>query len=450
MNTYFKLTKWLLMLPVVGIFIVSTSTLFPFIVGKYVWFRSSVDLALIIFLFGLLLHDDTSEMWNRVKAVLKQPLVVAVSIFIAIFLLAGFFGVDPMMSFWSNFERGEGGLQLLHFWAWFVLLVTLFKEDKDWYSIFNFALVGGALMAFYGFMAGVGVGGFIGPKLLADRFSGSIGNPAYTAAYSVFMLFYIGFLLASKYRKALRSGGAILLYVLAALFFTTFLLAATRGAFMGLVVSAVAFLGFFVYTHKAWRKWLVSAILALVLLVGIGIKFQDSKFVKAIPGSRIFDISVTTETFADRTIMWNIAVSGFKERPLLGWGPENYLHIFDTHFDTRYFKPASGFGAWFDRAHSIYFDYLAETGILGLLSYLGIFVVFYWQFLKKRVGDSLLSERTTILQGLLFSVLFAYLVQGIVLFDVSPIYSNVFLVLAFGAYLFQSHGSRSHNAVTNN
>lgn len=436
---YFKVAKWLLVLPVLGIFIVSTSTLFPFIVGKYVWFRTTVDFALIAFFLGLLFSDHESHMLARVKEVLQQPLTIAVSLFVAVFLLAGFFGVDPAMSFWSNFERGEGGLQLLHFWAWFVLLVTLYREEKDWQNLFGFALLGGLLMAVYGFFAGIGASGFIGPKFGADRFAGSIGNPAYTAAYSIFMLFYIAYLLVGKYRTKLRSLMAILLYVLAAIFFMTFLLAGTRGAFLGLVASAVAFLGFFIYTHKAWRKWLVSATVVLVLLVGLGIKFQNSKFIQAIPGSRIFDISTSAETFSDRTVMWKIALNGARERPLLGWGPENYLRIFDTQFNIRYFKPASGFGAWFDRAHSIYFDYLAETGILGLLSFLGMFVVFYMQFWKKRKEESVLHTRSLVEQALLFSILFAYLVQGVVLFDVSPIYLNTFLILAFGAYQFQSH-----------
>lgn len=447
MSNYFKITKFLLVLPVLGIFIVSTSTLFPFIVGKYVWFRSTVDFALVAFLLGLLFNDDLGHMWGRVKSVFTQPLVIAVSLFVAVFLLAGFFGVDPMMSFWSNFERGEGGLQLLHFWIWFTLLVTLFREEKDWQNLFGFALAGGVLMAAYGLLAGIGASGFIGPKLGVDRISGSIGNPAYTAAYSIFLLFYIAYLLVSKYRTRLLSAGAYVLYGLAALFFTSFLLAATRGAFMGLVASAVAFLGFFVYTHKEWRKWLITAILALLLVVGLGIKYQDSAFVKAIPGSRIFDISVTAETFSDRTIMWRIALNGAMERPILGWGPENYLHIFDQKFETSYFKPVAGFGAWFDRAHSIYFDYLAETGVLGLASFLGMFVVFYIQFFKKRKEDSVLSTKSTLEQALLFSIFFAYLVQGIVLFDVSPIYINTFLILAFGAYHFQSKSAikTAHN-----
>ncbi len=435
----FKLSKFFLLLPVLGIAIVSSGTLFPFIVGKYVWFRTVVDLALISFTLGLLFHDGNNAVWHRLRALLREPLVIAVTVFVGIFLLACTFGINPSFSFWSNFERGEGGLQLLHFWLYFVLLVTLFREDKDWQRLFGFALAGGLLMAAYGFMAGVGVQGYIGPRFGADRFNGSIGNPAYAAAYALFMLFYAGYLLVSKYRHKLLSFGATALYVLMAIFVAVFWLAATRGAFMGFVASLIGFLGYFIYTKKHWRKWLLAVAIVVVVAVGALIKFKDTPLVKSIPGSRLFDISVTAQTFEDRTYMWHTAVEGFMHRPLLGWGPENYLQVFDRYMDIGYFKPAAGFGAWFDRAHSIYFDYLVETGILGLLSYLGIFVVFYWQFVKRSAGHSLLASRSAIERGLLFSVLFAYLVQGIVLFDVSPIYMNVFIILAFGAYQFESH-----------
>ncbi|MDO8557208.1 MAG: O-antigen ligase family protein [Candidatus Jorgensenbacteria bacterium] len=446
MKNYFTVAKFLLVFPVVGIVVVTVSTLFPFIVGKYVLFRTSVDLSLIVFLLGLLFQDAEGIMLRRVFAVLKRPLVVAVSIFVAIFLLASFFAFDPMMAFWSNFERGEGGLQLLHLWLFFVLLVTLFREKKDWRMIFWWTIVGGALSGIYGIFAGLGVSGFIG-ALFSDpgfRFQGSIGNPAYVAAYAIFLLFYVFYLLSSEYRRRLMSPGGIILLILGAGFLGMFFSAATRGAFLGLIAAVLVFLLYVMYSHKKWRRWMIVASLLIVAVVGSFVYFKDTTFVKSIPGSRIFDISFKTETFQDRATMWKIALDGFRDQPLLGWGPENYLNIFDRRFNIEYFAPSAGFGAWFDRAHSVYFDYLAETGILGFLSFLSIFVVFYWQFIrfsKKQFslqGNSNRVSYVPILErGLLSAILVAYLVQGLVLFDVYTIYINLYLLLAFSAFTFQ-------------
>jgi len=445
------------------IFLVITSSLFPFIVGKYVWVRIAVDLALISFLLGLLFNQQESAQISinqRFKQLIKNPLVIAVSVFIFMFLLACLFGFDPKNSFWSNFERGEGGLQILHFYVFFALLVVLFKDEKDWRTIFTFTLIGGLGMALYGFLAGLGVQNFIGPRFNdpSFRFQGSIGNSAYVAAYAIFMLFYAGYILASKYRKQLFSFGALIFWLFFALFLAVFFAAATRGAFVGFVASLVVFIGYLAFCSKRWRKRLIGVAVVLVLAVILLVQFKDNSFIKSSPVSRILDLSFSTKTFQDRAIMWQIAIDGWKQRPIFGWGPENFLPIFDRDFNIKYFVPSQGFGAWFDRAHSIYFDYLAETGILGLLSLLGVWFVFYWQFFKTRIrtdkerintdnpyksdkisiNPRLENQHQSALQSaLLFALPIAYLVQGIVLFDVSPIYFNIFLFLAFAAYKFQ-------------
>ena len=191
----------------------------------------------------------------------------------------------------------------------------------------------------------------------------------------------------------------------------------------------------------------MSILILLMLIVGSLVYFRSTPFVKKIPGSRIFDISFSAETFQHRTIMWGIAWEGFKERPIFGWGPENYLNIFSKYYNPDYFTPGKGYGAWFDRAHSVIFDYLAETGIIGLISYIGIFVVLFWQIIKAKVFVSIgknqhesapiEGEWTFTLKALMIALPIAYLVQGLVLFDVSATYIPLFAFLAFASYKFQ-------------
>ena len=131
---YFKAAKFLLCLPVLLMTVIVTkSTLFPFIVGKYVFFRAVVGLALIAFLLGLLFDTaHGAQMFTRLKRIARQPLFIAVSAFTLAFLLACFFGINPAFSFWSNFERGEGGFQVLMFYAYFALLLAVFEKREDW------------------------------------------------------------------------------------------------------------------------------------------------------------------------------------------------------------------------------------------------------------------------------------------------------------------------------
>ena len=450
MFDYFKVSKFFLFIAPLAVMVISITTLFPFIVGRYVWFRMSVDLALIFFLVGFLVSRDPTAIISRVKEVFKKPLVIAVSIFTAIFILAGFFGINPSNSFWSNFERGEGGLQILHLWLFFILISVLFREERDWRRLFGWAITGGVISALYGVLAGFNSLGFLGPRFgeTGFRFSGSIGNSAYFAILSLFLMFYSLYLMRDK----IQSGQNIFSKWVWPSFLVLFFLvasvsAATRGAFLGLVAAVVVFLGYFVYSHRAWRKWLIVAGVAILIFVGVMVKYQDSPFVKSLPViSRLSTISFSVETFSTRAIMWKIALDGFKERPILGWGPENFLKVFDTRFDISYFNPTEGFGAWFDRAHSVYFDYLVETGILGLLSFLGIFIVLFWQIIKTIIKTPK-ENRTgsfSFTIAFLISLPVAYLIQGIVLFDVLSTYIQIFLFLAFAGYKLTSLNEEKH------
>ena len=439
MFDYFKLSKFFLLLPLIGIVIVSTTTLFPYIVGKYVFFRATVDISLILFLLGFLASPQMQEYAEHIKKIIRHPLVIAVTLFVIAFLLASLFGVDPAYSFWSNFERGEGGIQIVHLYIFFLLLAILFKDERDWNRVFAWALSGAFFMAVYGFFASAGVHGFIGAQFsegVGYRFQGSIGNPSYVAAYLIFSLFYILYLLRTKYYKKLKSAGAIFLLILAAFFLVVFYLAETRGAFMGLLIAGVAFLSYRAVSYAPLRKWFFIIAAVLIIVVGGLVYFKNTAVVKSLPGSRLFDISFSATTFQHRAIMWKTALDGFKERPVFGWGPENFIQVFDRHFNTAYYEPPGDFGAWFDRAHSIYFDYLVETGALGLLTYVGIFVVLYWQIFRMRISET--QENAGIMKfrkAWLFALPLAYLVQGIVLFDVFPMYLNNFLFFAFAVYL---------------
>jgi O-antigen ligase len=435
---FFKLSKWFLYATAFMVALVSLSTLFPFIVGKYVFFRTAVDLSLIFFLLGLVFDEGAAPYVARLKQIVRSPLFIAISAFTAIFLLAGFFGIDPAWSFWSNFERGEGGIQILHLYAFFVLLATLFREEGEWKRMLWFTVIGSALMIVYGLLAGAHIGNFVGSRFGEEgyRFQGSIGNPAYVAAYLLFTFFYTLVLAvrSGAFRDRMKGIG---FGVLLAAFLVMFIQTGTRAAFLALIAGALTFFAYLGYARPRWRKWMVSIGLALVVVVALLVQFRHVPVIAKLPGARVLDISATAETFSTRTEMWSIAWNAWKDRPLLGYGPENFLKVFDKYYDPSRYIPSQGFGAWYDRAHSIIFDYLAETGILGLLAFLSMFgalALLFRRPLPVRWGGE--SRESVVLKGLFLALPVAYLVQGVILFDVLTIYWNLFLFLAFSVFVF--------------
>lgn len=453
--TFERIAKWYLYIAVFAVVVVMNSIFFPFIGGKDYFFRFTVELALIFSVLFWAFEARQGDVEGRFRPWFKKPLFVAVTVFVAVVLLASAFALDPHAAFWSNYERGESGFQMIHYYIFFVLLALFLRTEKEWENIFKFSLVAAGLMILYGVIANFGVSGFInqyssgGPvpqgwwrKLVYARFQGSLGNPAYVAPYLIFSIFYAAYLWAKWKTSGAATALAHVGYgALIAILTFFFFLSQTRGAFLGLGVGIFAFVLFLVVAGRgSIRKWSTVAF-AVIILCGIGIfALRNSSFVEGLPGGRMLQISISDASARTRLWTWGSAWKGFLERPILGWGPENFTAVFDKYFDPRHYVPGMATETWFDRAHSVFFDYLAETGILGLLSYLAIFAVFIWEFFRKRGAELHLFER-----GLIIAMLVAYLVQGVSIFDVLPMYINLFLFAAFACYLFYNHSSHGQH-----
>ncbi len=427
---FIKLSKFFLYLVPLTVVVVTPSTLFPFIVGKYVFFRTAVGLALIFFLWNWATNKiQNSSASRRIKSqnYWKQPLIIVVSIFALIYVTSGFFGYNPSFSFWSNFERGEGGLQMIFLLIYFLLLAAVFKDEESWKKMLIAAIWAMVLVIGYGVGAALGIDKLFGEGF-CSRFSGSLGNPAYLGTYMLFAIFYAAYLLIGDWKTRRKW----LWLALIAAFPIFLLLSQTRGAFLGLGVAIISGLLYLFFNSSASKKVrLLSLFFAAVLIIGgsLAIKYRNSinlsmPFCEG--QTRLLDVSLNTQNFQTRLMLWKQSIAIFKEKPIFGWGMENFNVPFEKHYDPR-------FEVWYDRAHNIFFDYLTMTGILGLLSFVGIFMIYYWQFFKFSKQESALVVKT-----LFFSLPIAYLVQGLALFDVLPVYINLFLFLAFSAYKFQN------------
>lgn len=453
-----RIARWYCYASVFCVLVVVNSIFFPFIGGKDYFFRFTIELGIIAFLLWWAFEAKDGEVKHLFTTSFKQPLVVAVSIFALTVVLASLFGFDAHAAFWSNYERGEGGFQMLHYYALFMLLVMLFRREEDWQNMFKFSLVAACGMIGYGILGNFSVGGFIGPYsgsasppvgwwhiLMDGRFQGSLGNPAYVAPYLLFSMFYAAYLFTRKaitktLTKAKTWGYGILIFV----FCLFFILSQTRGAFLGLGAGIFAILVYLIWSGRGTlRKWSLITLGLFIVLGGIGFAIRNVPAVANLPEGRLLQISLSDSSAQTRLWVWGSAWQGFLERPIFGWGPENFTAVFDKYFNPNFFVPGQQTETWFDRAHSVFFDYLAETGIIGLLSYLSIFVIFYWNFFRKRKGmipEVRHAATAHVLQhAVVFALPVAYLVQGVAIFDVLPMYVNLFLFFGFASYYFAHH-----------
>src|SRR5262249_45374513 len=131
--------------------------------GKDYFFRFAVELSLACVVLWWAFEARKGQLLARFHELHRKPMVIAVTAFTLVYELACLFAYDMHAAFWSNYERGEGGFQMIHYWLFFILLVMLFKEEKEWKNFFRLSLVSAGGMILYGLLGDYSVGGFIGP-----------------------------------------------------------------------------------------------------------------------------------------------------------------------------------------------------------------------------------------------------------------------------------------------
>lgn len=393
-------------------FLVFSTFFFPFITSKAFAFRIVIEIAFAAWVLLALID-------SRYRP--KRTLVLySIFAFLAIIGVADLFGVAPVKSFWSNYERMEGFIALLHFGMFFLVISSVF-EEVHWKRWWNTSLVASFLMIIYCVLQLIGLrtihqGGV--------RVDGTLGNAIYLAVYMLFHIFIALFLLYRERKNIFLRWlyGLLIISETGILYYT-----ATRGAILGLLGGLVVMTLFNVRNKedKLFQKSSVTILIGLVILVGGFFGVKDSEFVKNSPVlSRFSSLNMEEIKTQGRYFVWPIALQGVKEHPILGWGQENFNYIFNKHYRPEMYK----LEPWFDRAHNIFLDWAVAGGILGLISYLILYIVLMLYIWKHDVGFS--HTEKSIFTGLVT----AYFFHNFFVFDHLISYILFFSLLSYIHY----------------
>jgi len=399
-------------------FLVSGSLFFPFITTKAFAWRIIVE---VIFALWIVLACVDPE--YRLK---KSPILYSFLAFIVIIGLADAFGVAPLKSMWSNFERMEGFVSLFHLGAFFIVTGSMFKE-REWKWWWNTNLIASAIMVVYCFFQLLGV---LAIHQGGARVDGTIGNAAYLAVYMLINIFVaIFYFTREKKGEFMRYVYGILIFLQVVILYYT----ATRGAILGLIggLGVVALLSIANKEHPKARKGGIIFIISCVVVIGGFLALRNTSFVKnnEVLG-RFASISFSELKSEGRSYIWPMAVKGIEERPLLGWGQENFNYVFDEHYSPQMFA----LEPWFDRAHNIFLDWGVAGGLLGLLGYLSLYVFMLIAIWKR---DTTLTHLE---KSLLTGLIAGYFFNNLFVFD------NLTSYVLFAALLAYVH-SRTAKAV---
>jgi O-antigen ligase len=311
------------------------------------------------------------------------------------------------------------------------------------------------------------------PISQGGRVDGTLGNPAYFAILAVYMVLLS--LLGIVYTK--KFSVKVLLVLFTVLNAVLLIYASTRSATLGLFVGLVSAGAIYLFDKKKFKyEWIalgISALLfaysvffrrdltldvfllilavtavavvksfvvnegkakkvvALLFLAGIALVTiftlaRESNFVKSnIFLNRFTTISVTDATGNSRIMVWKMAIEGLKEKPLLGWGQDNFSYVFAKHHNPGMYAQEP----WFDRSHNVFFDWLIAAGIIGLLGHLALYL--FAAILTHRAKLFSFAEKSII-----YGMLIAQFINNLFIFDNLASYMLFYAMLAYIAAIY--------------
>lgn len=424
------LLKWILYILAFVPLLVNLDTLFPFIFTKSLLIRTAVTLFWVLFaVYFFTRRREAKEVLDNNWRYIKNPLYVFVCLFMIVLAFSTVFAVNQEKGYFGDIERGEGFLGILHFFAFFVAALLVFKKE-DWATFFRFNLITGAMLLFDSVQE-LATGEFIRAQSL-------VGNPTFLAGYFLFVTFSAS--LAFFYSKD-RAGWRIFSFLMVFGGIVGVFLTGTRGAILGLLTAIFVVLFYFAIKGKdvfikiksfnqSLQRIAIALLVLAVLSIFAFISTSDNVFWQKIPGlNRFTNISLTDSTFQTRAISAGISFDAINpagnglHRLLIGYGWENFNIAYNKHYNPEYMRYES---LWFDRAHNKLLDVLVMTGVLGLIVYLGIWYMIFYLAFKK------VPEKEVAVPIIFFGS--AYFVQSLFVFDQISTYIPVFAFWAFAVF----------------
>lgn len=396
-------------------------TVYPWHFGKTVIFQIIIDI--LVVLAGIIWTRSNADKWRPDHL---DGLMLLFALSMTVSALAG---TDIIHSWWGDMQRAGGVFSWLQFTAFYFLVRIFFTQAEDWGRVRVAVYIAAVLSSLLA---------IIGPHIDSlhniivpnERLSGLIGNPIFLASYLILPAFWSA---ADGWRE--ESGKKYLYWGVSLLCLATIFLTQTRGALLAAIAAlpVMAIIYFFISRNRKARIWISVLAVFMLLSAGTGyFIFQNKSAQIAYPRvARLFSISLQDTTTSTRLMAWRIAWNGWKERPALGWGPENFINTFDKYYDPGFLKYSFAETVW-ERPHNYFLEIMNNNGLGGAAAYLAIFLwVLRKLFLaakgapesKKQIFFIILSGGWT-----------AYFIQGLFAFETSNSLQLWFLFSAFAVY----------------
>jgi O-antigen ligase/tetratricopeptide (TPR) repeat protein len=390
-------------------------------------FRIILTILISFFLFKFFYKKDISISVPAKKSLAYLPAIVLAALFL-ILVLSTIFSQDIRFSIFGSPARAGGILDFL-FYLIFAVILGIFIKGDDWEKLWNAAFIAGAVASL---LAIVQYFNLFKAVFVAYEGGGTpsfLGNSTLLAIYMLFLALF-SFTLFSQAKSKNKK---LVYFGLFLLFSFTILVTGSRASYLAIVISLFFFFLFYPKKFKTLKIAavfiMVSAFLIILLFNLFPQQLAKNDILSTI-SNRLSLKTVAKDLFGTRFSAWKITLEAVKDKPILGWGPENFYIGFEKHYDPTIpdFR-----GLWWDRPHNVFLEMLASSGLFALMLYVAFWIVLLWQLqrFKRKQGDN----RETYLAHGLQAIFLGYLVVLFFNFDSFSTYLISFFFIGYAFYL---------------
>lgn len=366
--------------------------IFPFVFydGWLFYGTASRSINLVLFseivaiIFGVFLIKTD----NRISLI-KSPITLGLLLLILVSFISSLSGVDFSMSFWSKATRMSGLFYFLHIGIFYLFFTLIFNEKDKLNKFISVFVASAAVFSIGSFLSRDGLG-----LIFKDRFINGFmfGNSSFAAMY-----LYAGFLLSLylAYISKKTFKFKTILKFLAPLTFIINPYFLNRDLWLGKVNLIETPLGFIGEAQASSITLFFS--IGLLFIIWLASKIKSSKLRKAFLWIFVF-LGLTVSIFSinsflssdgyirdlylkqasnARPLVWELSKKSIQDKPIFGWGVDNFDRAFEKNYDSRLLELRNGGEPWFDRAHNIFIDQTVETGYLGVASYVLVYLIIF-------------------------------------------------------------------------
>jgi O-antigen ligase len=328
------------------------------------------------------------------RTILDYPLLI----FLGVQLISTFFSIDTHTSFWGYYSRFHGGLlsslsYSLLYWA-YVSNMNFSKTKKA----IHVTLVSAILVSIYGVLERFGIDKHIWVQDVQNRIFSTLGQPNWLAAWLTALIPITWALIISKGQKYKYHQGLLGIF---SLFFLALLYTRSRSGILGFAASYFIFwVGYYLLNKNVktiLKSFLQITFLALVITSVIGTPwtptlgdfFKKSDSAESqLPNAPVGPALEVggTESGEIRKIVWKGAVNIWKNYPIFGSGIETFAYSY-YNFRPVEHNLVSEWDFLYNKAHNEYLNFLATTGTVGFLSYLGVLLLMVYVFVDPWRGN---------------------------------------------------------------